>query len=370
MLNPVNTPENSEFTSFSSNIEDTINYEKVIEIDTSLPAVKLIKDSIKDSIPVMPKTEIHDSVTADSVKPRIEKKIEAKFKKQIPGKTDKIKDYTKDYFPEELAWNTSKNFLIRPDNYDTVDFKNSISASSSQNIGNLIKTFLSHDNINIHPVKRDTLSNDWLLGLFIFITLLFLWVKIFYKKYFNLLFGSLISYQTSLKLLKGKNIMTRRVSFVLNFIYSIVLALFILRILEFFQIKIFKFNTFETLLFLINLIIIISIVRLLILNLVGIIFNSTQIFNEYIHNNYIINKNLALFLFPLLIIQVYINEKLKIIFIITGISLIILSYIIRLYRGFQIIIKKDIFLFYLILYLCTLEILPLLLGYKLFFLLV
>jgi hypothetical protein len=50
--------------------------------------------------------------------------------------------------------------------------------------------------------------------------------------------------------------------------------------------------------------------------------------------------------------------------------LIIISYIMRLYRGFQIIIKKDIFLFYLILYLCTLEILPVLLGYKLFFLLV
>jgi hypothetical protein len=370
MIESINISENSEFISFSINIEDTINYEKVTEIDTSLPVVKLSKDSIRDSIPLIPKIDIHDSVIADSVKPQIVKTVEYKFKEKIPRKTDKIQDYLKDYYPEKLTWNTSKNFLIRSDNYDTVDFKNSISNPNSQNIGNLKKTFLSHDNINMLPLKRDTISNDWLLGLLIFISLLFLWVKIFYKKYFNLLFGSLISYQTSLKLLRGKNIMTRRVSFVLNFIYSIVLALFILRILKFYEIKILKFNTFETLLFLINLIIIISIVRLLILNLVGIIFNSTQIFNEYIHNNYIINKNLALFLFPLLIMQVYINEKLQIIFIIAGISLVIISYIIRLYRGFQIIIKKDIFLFYLILYLCTLEILPVLLGYKLFFLLV
>jgi len=184
------------------------------------------------------------------------------------------------------------------------------------------------------------------------------------------LLGSLLSYQLSLKLLREKNIMIKRVSFVLNFIYVIMLSTFILKIFELYQIKVFKFNTFETLLILINIIIIISVFRILLLKLVGFIFNSTQIFNEYIHNNYVINKNLGLFLFPLLIGQVYISEKLKVIFIIAGISLILISYIIRFYRGFQIIIKKDIFLFYLILYLCTLEILPLLLGYKFFILLV
>ena len=370
MFKSVNTSENSEFIYFSAYIEDTINYEESAESDTSLPVYKISKDSIKDSIPVIPEIEIHDSVITDSVKPGIKQKVEDKFKKQIPRKTDKIQDYSEDYYPEELTWNTSGNFLIRPDSHDTVNYKDSISAPATQNIGNLRGTSLSHDNINIQPAKRDVISNDWLLGLFIFISLLFLWVKIFYNKYFNLLLGSLLSYQISLKLFREKSIMTRRVSFVLNFIYSIVLAVFILRILEFYGIKIFKFNTFETLLLLINLIIIISVIRIFILNLVGIVFNSAQIFNEYIHNNYVINKNLGLFLFPLLIMQVYINEKIKIIFIITGILLIIISYIIRLYRGFQIIIKKDIFLFYLILYLCTLEILPVLLGYKLFFLLV
>ncbi len=370
MLNPINIPGNSEFIYLSFNMEDTLDYKNTTESDTSLPAYKYSKDSIIDSIPVIPKIEIHDSVITDSIKPGIEKKVEDQFKKQVPIKKDKIEDYSEDYYPEELTWNTSGNFLIRPDSYDTVDYKNSISAPLPENIENLKTTSLSHDNANIQPVKRDVISNDWLLGLFIFISLLFLWVKMFYNKYFSLLFGSLLSYQLSLKLLREKNIMTRRVSFVLNFIYSIVLAVFILRILEFYDIKIFKFNTFETLLLLINLIIIISIIRIFILNMVGIVFNSTQIFNEYIHNNYIINKNLGLFLFPLLIMQVYINEKIKIIFILTGILLIIISYIFRLYRGFQIIIKKDIFLFYLILYLCTLEILPLLLGYKLFFLLV
>jgi hypothetical protein len=366
----LNTPENSEFIHFSSYAEDTINHEKAVEIDTFPRVYKIRKDSITDSIPAAQKIEILDSAAIDSVKPGVEQKAEIKPAKQVPRESDKIKEHSKDYYPEELTWNTTGNFLASFDNYDTLTVKSSVYTPHSQNIGNLKETFLSHDNINIQPRKRDIVSNDWLLGFFIFITLLFLWVKIFYKKYFSLLLGSLLSYQLSLKLFREKNILTRRVSFVLNFIYSVVLAVFILRTLEFYEIKIFNFNTFETLLLLINLVIIISIVRLLILNFVGIIFNSAQIFNEYIHNNYIINKNMGLILFPLLIMQVYINEKIKGVFIITGISLIIILYIMRLYRGFQIIIKKDIFLFYLILYLCTLEIFPLLLGYKLFFLLV
>jgi len=36
----------------------------------------------------------------------------------------------------------------------------------------------------------------------------------------------------------------------------------------------------------------------------------------------------------------------------------------KAFRAYQIIIRKDVVLFYLILYLCTLEFLPLLLGYK------
>jgi hypothetical protein len=40
--------------------------------------------------------------------------------------------------------------------------------------------------------------------------------------------------------------------------------------------------------------------------------------------------------------------------------------IFKIIRGYQIIIRKDVLFIYLILYLCTLEILPLLLGYKVF----
>jgi hypothetical protein len=61
---------------------------------------------------------------------------------------------------------------------------------------------------------------------------------------------------------------------------------------------------------------------------------------------------------------------LRIYFIYLGMALLIAAYLLRFFRGIKILMNKDVLIFYLILYLCTLEILPLLLGYKLFFLLV
>jgi hypothetical protein len=345
-------------------IRDTISYKNSISADSVISESGFIEDSaikkytIKDSIKEVPEIQIVDSTVPDSLNVKPAHKTVTETVIKSPVEKGILKESGKKQQPEKLKWNTAGNFLFSRQHEDT------------SSIGSSLFTIIHNKNIAIEPKQRYEISNDWLLGLFLFITLLFLWVKIFYKKYYTLLFSSLLSYQLSIKLLREKNIMIKRISFVLNFIYVIVLSAFILRILEQYHIKIFRFNTFETLLIIINVVIIISVARILLLKLVGFIFNSMQIFNEYIHNNYIINKNLGLFLFPLLIAQIYISEKLKFTFLIAGISLILISYIIRLYRGFQIIIKKDIFLFYLILYLCTLEILPLLLGYKFFILLI
>jgi hypothetical protein len=347
-------------------IRDTISYKKSIPGDSVISDTGFIEDSIiekytiKDSTKEIPEIQIVDSTVPDTLKVKPIHKAAEKPLMTSPAQQQR----------EKLTWNTAGNFLFDSQRKDTSSAGMSLLTPVESSAGNLKRILIHDKNITIEPKKRYEISNDWFLGLFLFITLLFLWVKIFYKKYFNLLFSSLLSYQLSIKLLREKNVMIKRISFVLNFIYVIVLSAFILKILEQYHIKIFGFNTFETLLIIINTVIIISVARILLLKLVGFIFDSTQIFNEYIHNNYVINKNLGLILFPLLIAQVYISEKLKVIFIIAGISLILISYIIRLYRGFQIIIKKDIFLFYLILYLCTLEILPLLLGYKFFILLI
>ena len=349
-------------------VADTSGF-PVAEKDTSVFKQRIKPDTVitdsttepADTVHITPITERIDSAYIIPDTAEIKQTVPKKIKPAKSSDTLKLEKH------KEPPAESKPLINIVPENYLThIKADNEKCFRNSILLNNVNKLTTGQNTEIIKPEKRNDVTNDWYLGIILFIVMLFMWIKIFYNKYFTLLFNSLLNYQISLKLLREKSVLTKRVSFALNLIYIIVLALFILKFLEFYQIKLFKFNNFELLLVLINMIILLSVARILILNIIGFLFNSNNIFNEYIHNNYIINKNLGLFLFPLVFIQVYMSEKLTVVFIIAGIILIFLSYILRLYRGFQIIIKKDIFLFYLILYLCTLEILPLLLGYKLF----
>jgi hypothetical protein len=89
-----------------------------------------------------------------------------------------------------------------------------------------------------------------------------------------------------------------------------------------------------------------------------------SLFSEYIHNTFVINKGMGIALFPLVIMAHYFPKQLIPMVLTLGIIIYIMAFIFKSIRAYQIIIRKDVLIFYLILYLCTLEILPLLLGYK------
>jgi hypothetical protein len=95
-------------------------------------------------------------------------------------------------------------------------------------------------------------------------------------------------------------------------------------------------------------------------NILGFIFNSKQTVNEYITNIGIYNKILGVFLFPIIIAIPYISLQFKQPLMYIGIIAIGISLIFRFLRAFQIAFKIKLSIFYLILYLCALEILPIL----------
>ena len=75
---------------------------------------------------------------------------------------------------------------------------------------------------------------------------------------------------------------------------------------------------------------------------------------------------LSLIVFPLLIIQIYIPYNLHNITEIIGLIICVLSYILIIFKLFQIFFHKIIASFYILLYLCTLEFLPLIALYKVY----
>ena len=104
--------------------------------------------------------------------------------------------------------------------------------------------------------------------------------------------------------------------------------------------------------------------RIVLVNLSGFLFNRTRVFHEYLYNMFIFNKLLGITILPLLLFMVYTTGLVQEIFhwlVLVTVSLIVAM---RLIRGAVFSFKKEVLLFYMFLYLCALEIVPLALLYK------
>ncbi|MFC2080646.1 DUF4271 domain-containing protein [Bacteroidota bacterium] len=220
------------------------------------------------------------------------------------------------------------------------------------------------------PFKTDDIVHDlrpvWLLGIIIGSLLLLAFLKLFYNKFLDQTMQAVSNYQLSTKLLRDHNIFSRRVAFALNVNFILVGAAFIYLILGHFHIRPFPLNDFISYLAYAGILAVILILRFLSCYAIGHIFNKLYEFREYLHQLLLIYKSLGIYLLILVIGIAYIREDLRIYLVYLSALLLATAGILRIIKGVKILLNKDISLLYLILYLCTLEILPLLIFYKFF----
>jgi hypothetical protein len=106
--------------------------------------------------------------------------------------------------------------------------------------------------------------------------------------------------------------------------------------------------------------------RMMILNIMGHIFFMRSMFKAYLYMGHAQNKLLGIALLPLNLILLYSKGIiLEIAWIITFILLVLLL-LLKIFRGFEFAFKHNVLNIYLFLYLCALEIVPVLLFYKWF----
>jgi hypothetical protein len=255
------------------------------------------------------------------------------------------------------VWNTSGNFFMEN------GLSGVVSGLEKEQNGSSGYTGTSKPE-DITPLPRVQHTYDWLLGIILFLVVLFVWIRVFYSKFFGTLANALISFQLSVKLFQERNVLLQRVSIVLDFIYVIIFTVFIFEYIEYSGFAKTGMTGFNLFLLLFNILLIYTILRTIILRITADLFLARNLFAEYIHNTFVINKGLGIALFPIIIMGQYLPYKLVPIVLVAGILILGAAMLLKAFRAYQIIIRRDILLFYLILYLCTLEILPLLLGYK------
>jgi hypothetical protein len=211
---------------------------------------------------------------------------------------------------------------------------------------------------------------DWITILLMVSILLLVWIRLINKKYLISIVKSTISFQESIALYREKNSLMEKASFMVNLLFLSNISIFIIQLYLFYDADIGGIENYMFYFIVIGSFVALYIFRALTSSLTGFLFLKQNIFSEFFHNVNIYTKNTGLFLLPVVITLQFLSYDYLPFIVYTGIFTVIILYLLHIVRSFQIFIRKNVSISYMILYLCAFEFSPFLIIYKIVFSLV
>ena len=261
----------------------------------------------------------------------------------------------------------ARSYFIFKNDFENIVFRNHVNKDSTSLLKPAEGYYTScktAKEYTLKPIQINRENTDWisiiLLSTFILITL----SKAIFQRKFNLIWKSIYNIRNFNALLKEINIFNEFQSLLLFIVYLLNFSLFLYFIIRYFMYKtLFGFN-FNEYLALAGLFTAFLLAKFIIIRIIGVIFKTSGKALEYLISKIIFNLVLGIFLLPVLIFIFY-TGNIPMIYI--GLIIITLYYLYSLSRDFFIGVSVIKFSkVYLFIYLCTLEILPVMLLIKFF----
>ncbi|AOW21028.1 DUF4271 domain-containing protein [Urechidicola croceus] len=209
------------------------------------------------------------------------------------------------------------------------------------------------------------LQNDWITFVFLIIFILLGVVKFIFKDRLNDLILLFVSKKYFLNFGKEKKPVISRFNFILFIVQTLVLTLLFFSYLEFYQPKLLLNNNFELFVQIFVGLIIFFAIRYVIGFVLGRLFEVNQLHEEITFAKVSYLFSISIIILPLVLFVFFMKNYNLFIFQLTLLVLLILlifRYLFIFRNNKKRVISK---LFYFILYLCALEIAPMLLIFKL-----
>lgn len=209
------------------------------------------------------------------------------------------------------------------------------------------------------------LGNDWFVGVILFSLFLLASVRFLFGKYLSKLVDSIFNFHTANYLFLEKNINIIKASILINILFVVNISLFIANVINSSSVSSSQVCGFREFVFLSIGIFFLYLGKIIVVRGLGYVFKGTNESKEYLFTTFMYNKNLGLFLFPVIIALPFVQSFAVEWLMYIGVFMIFFFYVLRISRGLKILFRKHVSIFYMILYLCALEIFPLLMIYKL-----
>ena len=215
----------------------------------------------------------------------------------------------------------------------------------------------------ISPALIHKTNEDWMAAILLFSALLFTYIRFGFQKRLQQIFRSFLSDQYINQLNREGNLFAERISFPLFINYLVIFPLFFYLINK----TLFNFlqqNTgWEIYIKILLITLLIYVGKIFFIRIIGFIFNTVKEATDHLLIIFIFNQMIGLILLPFLVFIAY--SGLSVWFAYMLIVLILLIYIYRIIRIALFGLANSKFSkFYLFLYLCTIEFLPLIILAK------
>ncbi len=224
--------------------------------------------------------------------------------------------------------------------------------------------FGKHQLLPVHkgPVALNRQSTDWITILLLLCLVLFAWIQTVSHKRFVQIIRAVLQPHSVNQLEREGNLFRERITLGLGAIYYIIGSVFILQLFKAFNTLPAGFDNLSFAALISGALIGYQMLKSLLIYTSGIIFKTAESSRSYQLNTLIFNHITGIVLFPFVIMAFYYENTT---FLIIGGVIASLLFVYRLFRGILTgLDNKNYNLLYLFLYLCTLEILPLLLLVK------
>jgi len=276
---------------------------------------------------------------------------------EIPERTRKV---TEQPAPKIYSEKQVRNWRLQQENNLLVDSSKFIQSRADLQLGYTEKPT---SNIVLPVRDKQPTGTDWLTVLLFVAIVLFATIRYSYVKYIKHLFTSLVNYPTSVRLLQESNYPASHAAYRLDVIFYITFSVFVYQVFNYFEwaganhrILFFAWTAAGAIVYFHG--------KKLLFHITGSLFQTRSETSEFLFNVNNFNRSLGLIMLPLVALTAFSPSQNTDFMILAGIAIVMAFYLLLLQRGILILLRKQFSIFYLFLYLCTLEFLPLLLIYK------
>lgn len=221
---------------------------------------------------------------------------------------------------------------------------------------------------NLVPELRQVpnLYEYWMLIAFFAMLTIIAYARVAYTRRLFRLFSSLLRIQILRQVMREELVFSHRVSVLLFVNFALVIGMILFGAAKFYGWRIWGLEGWELYIVMVALVAATYLLKLILGSLLRKILHDPGLIKEYLFEVFLVNKAIGVVFLPFAIAISFINVgSINLLFIIVGI-LFVLFMLFRIFQGLAMSLNYPVSRVYIILYLCTLEILPFMVVWKFF----